>query len=41
MVDLNEDLAPRDDQAQSAVEMLKADHRKVRNLFQQYQSTSN
>ena len=29
-----------DDQPQGAIEMLQADHRKVRNLFQQYQSTT-
>jgi hemerythrin superfamily protein len=40
MADLNENLTPNDDQVQGAVEMLTADHRKVRNLFQQYQSAN-
>ena len=39
MVDVNENLTPDDDQMPGAIEMLKADHRKVRTLFQQYQST--
>jgi hemerythrin superfamily protein len=38
MVDLDENLTPQDDDAQNAVEMLKADHRTVRTLFQNYQS---
>jgi hemerythrin superfamily protein len=40
MADLNENLTPNDDQVQGAVEMLTADHRKMRNLFQQYQSAN-
>jgi hemerythrin superfamily protein len=40
MADLNEELTQNDDQPHSAIEMLKADHRKVRTLFQQYQSTT-
>jgi len=39
MADLNDDLTPNDDQPQGAIDMLQADHRKVRTLFQRYQST--
>jgi hemerythrin superfamily protein len=38
MADLTENLTPSDDQVQSAVAMLQADHRKVRTLFQEYQN---
>ena len=40
MADRNDDLTPNDDQPHDAIEMLKADHRKVRTLFGQYQSTN-
>ena len=39
MADRNDALTPNDDQPQDAIEMLKADHRKVRILFGHYQST--
>ena len=39
MADLNEPRIPSDDQPQGAIEMLQADHRTVRTLFQHYQST--
>jgi len=40
MADLNDDLTPNDDQPQGAIDMLQADHRRVRTLFQHYQSTN-